>query len=85
MLNWLQTAVLRTGVGYSPSIEIKHGVRQGCVLSPALFNLYTEFNFIKIENINGVIIGGQKYNNFRYADNTALLGGNGKRPARDAE
>lgn len=75
---WLETAVLRIGVGYSPSIEIKREVRQGCVLSPGLFNRYTEFIFRKIENINGVILGGQQYNNFRYADDTALLGETGK-------
>ena len=41
-LYWNQKAFIRTENGLSPEIQIKRGVRQGCVLSPSLFNLYTE-------------------------------------------
>ena len=41
-LYWNQKAYMRTEDGLSPEIHIKRGVRQGCVLSPCLFNLYTE-------------------------------------------
>ena len=39
---WEQTAVVRTEHGITEEFQIKKGVRQGCVLSPSLFNLYTQ-------------------------------------------
>ena len=48
--------------------KLKKGVRQGCVLSPNLFNLYTEKIFREVEDMKGVNI-----NNLRYADDTVLL------------
>ena len=62
----------------SEEIRIQRGVRQGCVASPTLFNLYTEFFFRHIINMKGVNVGGTNYNNLRYADDTALLAGNEK-------
>ena len=56
----------------------KRGVRQGCVASPTLLNLYTEKMFKHISNMKGVHMGGTTYNNIRYADDTALLAGNEK-------
>ena len=53
--------------------KIKKGVRQGCVLSPNLFNLYTEKIFREVEDMKGVNIGGMNINNLRYADDTVLL------------
>ena len=38
---WEQKAAVRLEQGLSEPLEIKRGVRQGCVLSPTLFNLYT--------------------------------------------
>ena len=62
---WEQTAVVRTKNGISSDFKIKKGVRQGCVLSPNLYNLYTEKMFREIEGMPGVIIGGVNMNNFK--------------------
>ena len=62
----------------SDEIRIQRGVRQGCVASPTLFNLYTGKIFRHIINMKGVNVGGKHYNNLRYADDTALLAGNEK-------
>ena len=53
--------------------KIKKGVRQGCVLSPNLFNLYTEKIFREVEDMKGINIGGVNISNVRYADDTVLL------------
>ena len=72
-LYWHQKAYMRTEDGLSPEIHIKRGVRQGCVLSPCLFNLYTENIFGAINTNKGIKIGGTTLNNLRYADDTVLL------------
>ena len=57
----------------SPLIPIQRGVRQGCVLSPYLFNIYTEFIFREANELKGITIHGLNVNNLRYADDTALI------------
>ena len=74
-LYWDQTASVRIMKELSEEIRIQRGVRQGCVASPTLFNFYTEKIFRHIISMNGVNLGGTNYNNLRYADDTALLGG----------
>ena len=72
-LYWEQSACVRTESGMTSEFKIKKGVRQGCVLSPNLFNLYTEKIFREVEDMKGVNIGGVNINNLRYADDIVLL------------
>ena len=55
--------------------QIRKGVRQGCILSPCLFNLYAEYitrNAGLDEAQAGIKIAGRNINNLRYADDTTL-------------
>ena len=75
-LYWNQRACIKLEHGLSDEIMIKRGVRQGCVLSQCLFNLYTEIIFRNITDFKGVTVGGVQINNLRYADNTVLVAKN---------
>ena len=71
-----QEATARTGNGTTDWFQIGEGVRQGCVLSPCLFNLYAEFimrNAGLDEAQAGINIAGRNINNLRYADDTILM------------
>ena len=72
-LYWNQKAAIRIEDELSSYIAIQRGVRQGCVLSPYLFNIYTEFIFREIDELEGININGKNVNNIRYADDTALM------------
>lgn len=72
-INWKQRAVVKTEKGFTDEIEIKRGVRQGCVMSPSQFNLYTENIFRENHDITGIGIGGKNINNLRFADDTVLI------------
>ena len=64
-LYWKQKATVRVGDEESPSLEIRRGVRQGCVLSPELFNLYSEVIMRDLLEMDGIKAGGRNINNIR--------------------
>ena len=71
-----QEATVRTGQGTTDRFQIRKGVRQGCILSPCLFNLYAEYimrNAGLEEAQAGIKITGRNINNLRYADDTTLM------------
>ena len=72
-LYWEQTAAVRIDGETSPFQHIKRGVRQGCVLSPDLFSIYTEIIMRKLEDMPGIKVNDREINNLRYADDTALI------------
>lgn len=59
-------------------IQILRGVRQGCVLSPTLFNIYSEEIFKEaLHDVHeGILINGELINNIRYADDSVILARN---------
>ena len=71
-----QEATVRTGHGTTDWFQIGKGVRQACILSPCLFNLYEEYimrNAGLEEAHAGIKIVGRNINNLRYADDTTLM------------
>ena len=64
-----QEVTIRTLHGRTDWFMIKKGVQQGCLLSPYLFNLYTEH----IMRNAGIKIGGRNINNLRYVDDTTVM------------
>ena len=75
-----QEATVRTGRG-TDWFQIGKGVRQGCILSPCLFNFYAEYimrNAGLEETQAGIKIAGRNINNLRYADDTTLMAGTQK-------
>ena len=71
-----QEATLRTGHGKTDWFQIGKGVRQGCIWSPCLFNLYADYirrNPRLDESQAGIKIAGRNINNLRYADDTTLM------------
>ena len=64
------------GHGTTDWFQIGKGVRQGCILSPYLFNLYSEYimrNAGLEEAQAGTKIAGRNINNLRYADDTTFM------------
>ena len=73
-----QEATVRTGHGTTDWFQIEKGARQGCILSPFLFNLYAEYimrNAWLDEAQAGIKISRCYINNLRYADDTTLMAG----------
>lgn len=69
------SAQVRIDGNLSNQMATRKGVRQGCVLSPMLFNIYSEFVMRHVlDNWHGgITIGGSKISNLRFADDTTLI------------
>ena len=71
-----QEATARTEYGTTDWFQIAKGVRQGCILSPCLFNFYAEY-IMRNAGLDkaqaGIKIVGRNINNLRYADDTTLM------------
>ena len=71
-----QEATISTGHGTTDWFQIRKGVREGCILSPCLFNLYAEY-IMRYDGLDkaqaGIKIAGRNINNLRYADDTTRM------------
>ena len=74
-LYWKQSAKVLIDGQVSENIDIRRGVRQGCILSPILFNTYADrvFKEALSECEYGIKVNGKNMNNIRYADDTVLF------------
>ena len=71
-----QETAVRTGDGTTDWFQIGKGVRQGCILSPCLFNFYAEYIMRNagLEEVQaGIKIARRNIDNLRYADDTTLM------------
>ena len=71
-----QKATVTTGYGTTDWFQIGKAVRQGCILSPCLFNFYAEYimrNAVLEEAQAGIKIARRNIGNLRYADDTTLM------------
>ena len=71
-----QEATVRTGQGTTDWFQIRKGIRQGCILSYCLFNLYAEYTTRNagLEEAQARIkIAGRNLDHLRYADDTTLM------------
>ena len=71
-----EEATVRTGHGTMDQFQIGKGVRQACILSPCLFNLYAEYIMRNAELEEAQVrikIAGRNINNLSYADDTTLM------------
>ena len=71
-----QKATVRTGHGRTDWFQIGKGVRQGCILSPCLFNLYAEYimrNAVLDKAQTGIKVARRNINNLKYANDTTLM------------
>ena len=71
-----QEATVSTGHGRTDWFQIGKGVRQGCILSPCLFNLHAEYimrnaGLDKVQS--GIKIAGRNINNLKYVDDITLI------------
>ena len=71
-----QEATVRPGHGTTDWFQIGKGMRQGCISSPCLFNLYAEYIMRNVgldETQAGIKIARRNTNNLRYVDDTTLM------------
>ena len=65
--------MVRVDNGRSGCVSIEKGVRQGCVLSPHLFSLFTQLVKNELSELDGIIFGGRNVNEIMYANDMDLL------------
>ena len=83
-----QEPTVRTGHGTTGQFQIGKGVRQGCILSPCLSNLYTERimrNAGLDEAQAGIKIAGRNINNLKYTDDTTFMAESEEKPLDQSE
>ena len=71
-----QEAIVRTGHGTTDWFQTGKGVHQGCILSPFIFNLYSEYIMRNVEQDKaqaGIKIARRNINNLRYVDDTTIM------------
>ena len=68
-----ESANINIGNHTSDWVKIEKGVRQGCVLSPEFFSLYTESIMNSIAHMEGIEVEGMNINNLRYANGIAII------------
>ena len=68
-LYWEQTACIRVHNDKREYTKIERGVRQECIFSPNLFNLYSELQ--ELDDLKGLLVGVST-NNLKYVDDTIL-------------
>jgi len=69
-----QTGTVRLPNRNTETFAIKRGVRQGCVASPDLFNLFSETILRRLDEVSeGLLVNGVRINNIRYADDTVII------------
>ena len=71
-----QEATVRTGHGTTDWFQVGKGVRQGCILSPCLFNLHADYimqNASLVEEQAGIKIAGRNIDNLTYKADTILM------------
>jgi len=69
-----QRVKVRQDRGETRSVQIGKGVRQGCCLSPILFNLYSECHTKEaLDGLGAFSIGGQIIQTVKYADDLVLM------------
>ena len=83
-----QEATVRTGHGTMAWFQIGKGVRQGCILSPCLFNLYAEYIMQNVrldEALVAIKISRRNINSLRYADDTTVIAESEEEPLDEGE
>ena len=83
-----QEATVRTEHGTTDWFQIGKGVRQGCISSPCLVNLYAEYIMRNVgleEAQAGIKIARRNINNLRYADDTTLLAESEEEPLDESK